>query len=281
MDIKYPACRLIIFTRCRRRSNSSCGPSASGRAPPCRQFRFVVPVSAFPCVFCRQSCRPAALILPSLARSPIRLPLAVLELLRPAPSWPAPGTAQADSRRAVSWMSVFLSPVSPSSTSWLPYHKCDMVCLSGSSGRFFEVAHYLNAYLKINFSFPDCPPVTTGTLPVRLGNTEITWEKPVLSGTYTVGFIDMEIKTTRSRLFSVSPDREDDFNFGWTQEVSGRTAQHLIEVKPKITSLGEVIRQIRLYETHCPSGRFYVCSPDARFESALKSQRIGFIKAEV
>jgi hypothetical protein len=53
----------------------------------------------------------------------------------------------------------------------------------------------------------------------------------------------------------------------------------MIEVKPEIRSLGEVIRQIRMYESHCPDAKFYICCPDPRFKPALESQGIGFIQS--
>lgn len=49
------------------------------------------------------------------------------------------------------------------------------------------------------------------------------------------------------------------------------------EVKTRIDSLGEVIRQIRMYQAHV-GAPFYVVCPDDRFRAALNEQKIGFIK---
>jgi len=51
-----------------------------------------------------------------------------------------------------------------------------------------------------------------------------------------------------------------------------------VEVKPSIRSIGELIRQIRRYESVCKAP-FVVVSPDDRFANILRSQGIGFIKA--
>jgi hypothetical protein len=48
------------------------------------------------------------------------------------------------------------------------------------------------------------------------------------------------------------------------------------EIKSSIPSIGELIRQIRMYQTY-QKGRYVVVSPDARWERMLDSQRIGFI----
>lgn len=112
------------------------------------------------------------------------------------------------------------------------------------------------------------------------GSIVKTWEKPVLSGNYTVGFIDMEIAYVNSRLsYGWGPDG----GLQWIVKPYPRPVDEeckLIEVKPSIRSIGELIRQINTYKTY-RAGEYFVCSPDARFESALKSQRIGFVRAEI
>lgn len=50
----------------------------------------------------------------------------------------------------------------------------------------------------------------------------------------------------------------------------------LFEVKTSISSLGELIRQIRLYQTYTDSPFIVVC-PDARFAEPILSQGIGFL----
>jgi hypothetical protein len=95
-----------------------------------------------------------------------------------------------------------------------------------------------------------------------------TWEYAVTKGgpgrgteTSVIGFIDLRVD------WETSPWREH-----WE-----RQSPISFEAKTYIKSCGELIRQIRLYETYLPSDRFVVVSPDLRFAELLRSQRIGFI----
>jgi len=49
------------------------------------------------------------------------------------------------------------------------------------------------------------------------------------------------------------------------------------EVKTVIPSLGELIRQIKMYRAYDKS-KFFVVSPDDRFVKVLNEQGIGFLK---
>ncbi len=125
---------------------------------------------------------------------------------------------------------------------------------------------------------PDEPPV------VSLCSLKKTWEWPITTGqanNFTVGFIDMRIELRDSGLHWNWPSTGDG-ELSWAErspeQFSGAAEIHLIEVKPEIRSLGEVIRQIRMYQTHV-GGKFYVCCPDTRFRDQLQSQGIGFIEA--
>jgi hypothetical protein len=51
-----------------------------------------------------------------------------------------------------------------------------------------------------------------------------------------------------------------------------------VEVKPKIYSFGELIRQIRTYQTVTSGNQWYVASPDTRFEEAIRDEGIEFIQ---
>ena len=96
-------------------------------------------------------------------------------------------------------------------------------------------------------------------------------------------FIDMAITVSFPSLSWVYPQYQTVIGpdgFIWNVDQNCKTQVHLVEVKPAIRSLGEVIRQIRMYQAHC-SGKYYVCCPDDRFKSALASQGIGFIRPEM
>jgi hypothetical protein len=63
---------------------------------------------------------------------------------------------------------------------------------------------------------------------------------------------------------------------GWA--ASGGMDDYLFEIKPSIPSVGELIRQIRMYQQYKP-GKYIVVSPDDRFASVLSGQGIEFLKA--
>lgn len=100
--------------------------------------------------------------------------------------------------------------------------------------------------------------------------TKKTWEDPVVSlqGPYRnehrviKGYIDLAVDVDLLELLE-----------------PGYHSQLVlaIEVKPRIESLGEVIRQIRMYQQFAPRHVFFVASPDQRYAALLREQGIGFI----
>jgi hypothetical protein len=50
------------------------------------------------------------------------------------------------------------------------------------------------------------------------------------------------------------------------------------EVKSVLPSLGELIRQVRMYQTYINNSPFYIVAPDDRYAKQLEQQGIGFIK---
>lgn len=91
------------------------------------------------------------------------------------------------------------------------------------------------------------------------------WEKPITTGknNYIIGFIDFSLTCV------VLTSKKD---------LGSR--EFCFEVKSKIPSVGELIRQIHLYREYLPGKSFMIVSPDDRFKSVLESQKIGFIKYE-
>ena len=95
------------------------------------------------------------------------------------------------------------------------------------------------------------------------------WEAPVMSDKYLVGFVDMEVIVGF-----------EEFSYG-----ERKSAFLFFEVKPRIKSVGETIRQIRTYEEYVrrdgwtpETWRFFVVSPEDAFAEVLRKQGIGFIK---
>lgn len=93
---------------------------------------------------------------------------------------------------------------------------------------------------------------------------EVIWEKPIQARSgFIIGFVDMlvRVQTTR-RDYNVNHDV-------------------CFEVKTKIPSLGEMIRQINMYRTVTKEAIFVIVAPDDRFKIQLERQDIKFIKYEV
>lgn len=87
-----------------------------------------------------------------------------------------------------------------------------------------------------------------------------------------VGFIDMRVCVEVPHLVL------DQFGAGFRwQFIKPITRPIHFEVKSRISSLGEVIRQVRMYQAHV-SGPFIIVSPDDRFQKMIRQQKIGFIK---
>jgi hypothetical protein len=120
-----------------------------------------------------------------------------------------------------------------------------------------------------------------------------TWEKPVMSGKYTVGFIDLQAScfyAPRLKVWGtdaqgrIIDEIRRPFEEGHNMELPHIYVDHAkeaiinFEVKTAIPSLGEVIRQVRHYQEY-EKGRYIVVSPDARWASALDAQGIGFLQA--
>lgn len=108
---------------------------------------------------------------------------------------------------------------------------------------------------------------------------EKSWEFVVSSGRnhFTVGFVDMAVTVVRYRvIFS-----EGGYRRKCSVDTDSKRNTLYFEVKPSIASLGETIRQIRLYEDALgweAKGKFFIVSSDARFRSQFEAQGIGFLQ---
>jgi hypothetical protein len=117
---------------------------------------------------------------------------------------------------------------------------------------------------------------------------EKTWEHLITGERgYTVGFADMLVKIKvpflsypnegirGTRYYDPSSNIKN-----VEAEVHFSTEYIVFEVKPKILSLGEVIRQIRKYQAHLP-GTYVVVCPDDKFAGRLAEQGIKFVKCDL
>jgi hypothetical protein len=100
--------------------------------------------------------------------------------------------------------------------------------------------------------------------------TQKTWEKPVMADKYIIGFVDLFAFAHKGYSDSHTP-------------TGYKRCGFCFEVKTTIPSLGELIRQIRMYKEYIHKKAedwgyplFVIISPDARFADALRSQGIEF-----
>ncbi len=101
------------------------------------------------------------------------------------------------------------------------------------------------------------------------------WEHPIMTGRdFIVGFVDL-IAYFDVPCLKIEQGK---WGTGFTRETWA------FEVKGTIESVGELIRQIRLYQSYNLDlrqrfAKWVVVSPDTRFQSVLEGQGIAFLKA--
>ena len=123
---------------------------------------------------------------------------------------------------------------------------------------------------------------------------QLVWEYTVSTNNkFVVGFIDMKLVVHDSSLvfWGVKYDqylekymleshlrsKKPYFLPSWHIEPRSKRTALYFEVKSTLPSLGELIRQIRMYQEYV-KGDFYVVAPDDKYAEQLVKQGIGFIK---
>lgn len=137
-------------------------------------------------------------------------------------------------------------------------------------------------------------------------NVDIKSEVPIISGRnkFIIGYIDIQYnikgfiqrtlfksntlcnfeydyqKTYNSdiehKTFSFYPRGEISI-YNYSMNIKRSNVTINVEVKPKIDSFGETLRQINTYKTYIPDDIFVIYSPDTRFKEAFETQGIKFI----
>lgn len=114
-------------------------------------------------------------------------------------------------------------------------------------------------------------------LPEKRIEWDTQWEHPITVKTRELlpprieGYIDLRVVIRRKTIFK---------DEGRCFLGSERIAVWNFEAKPKIDSLGEVLRQINRYKVFCGDRSvFYVVSPDARYADVFHQQGIRFLHA--
>jgi len=110
------------------------------------------------------------------------------------------------------------------------------------------------------------------------------WEKAVVNNKkFIVGYVDLFVQISVFDGWKIRGDRDSffafekslsvaDFKYFWEpKQLKGKI---YFEVKPKIKSLGDTIRQVRKYQVYDEDGIYVLVSPDLRFKDILKHQGI-------
>jgi len=114
------------------------------------------------------------------------------------------------------------------------------------------------------------------------------WESPIVDRTFTIGFADMRVsycnceldaKRLIEQIENIESRNSGVFPIHITESIPAPWSPKVryFEVKPSIPSLGEVIRQVRMYQTYTLDAEWWIVSPDARFREQLESQGIKFL----
>jgi hypothetical protein len=155
---------------------------------------------------------------------------------------------------------------------WLDDH-CEMV-VNALVGNTWEEIESRSGYEKHHHKSISEIKCILKPIPIcpRIRVLHKEWEFPVLKKTYhgnqPVGFIDLmaQIETYSLRI---------DFNKN-SWQIYKRRSEYLFEVKTSIPSAGDLIRQIRFYQTF-REGNYIVVSEDGRFKEVLLRNGIGWI----
>lgn len=173
----------------------------------------------------------------------------------------------AESKKATSAQ---ILAISESSTESSPFESNRLDFFRSISGRIKE--ENLKKLSFLDSWVPGEPPCRTA----RIIKKE--WEKPVSTRTgYTVGFLDMKV-TVGFTVLGYRHNHESNLPEWFCDE---RQCEYFLEVKPSIQSVGEVVRQVRLYQEHIQGGKWLIVSPDDKFSETFKEQGIDFIKVPV
>lgn len=118
----------------------------------------------------------------------------------------------------------------------------------------------------------------------------ITWELPMMNGTFIAGFIDLGVTVDVCTGFHITAKRR---YSGMPFEIAGswqhafRRHQVLYEVKTAVPSIGELLRQLQFYrkcrsyheDERIPDRRFVVVAPkNEQVQDVLRTQGVGFLE---
>lgn len=109
------------------------------------------------------------------------------------------------------------------------------------------------------------------------------WECPIVDKTFTIGFADMRLDyancgvSHQAAKEALAQGANPPFTIENSSPLTWLLQRRYFEVKPSIPSLGEVIRQVRMYQTYTAGAEWWIVSPDARFREQIEAQGIKFL----
>jgi hypothetical protein len=126
------------------------------------------------------------------------------------------------------------------------------------------------------------PPVPVAAITSKI------WESPIVDRTFTIGFADMRViyctclldaDLLAKQVKDIESGTVGAFPILVTESVPARwnPFSRYFEVKPTIPSLGEVIRQVRMYQTYTGGAEWWIVSPDDKFREQIEAQGIKFL----
>lgn len=158
---------------------------------------------------------------------------------------------------------------------------CTMTCFGKVQAmiRRMERENGPSAALREILSFAPSPEQCVDLPPAGEGSAVI-WEKAVVAPDgFVVGFVDVWTEYTETIALEIRKHKFfdfDDLEFATIEPVT-RKIKNGYEVKPRIESVGSVIRQIRFYETYLKADKYTVVAPEASYREDFEYQGIGFM----
>lgn len=111
----------------------------------------------------------------------------------------------------------------------------------------------------LNFTVKDCSMIE---LEYAIANPK---------NNFIIGYADIKALSISGVTCNIS-------NNGSEYNLRQSSTDYYIEVKPRIQSFGELLRQIRTYETITGKNTWYVACPDTRFKDDLEDEGVEFIQ---
>lgn len=147
--------------------------------------------------------------------------------------------------------------------------------LTGLTDRFDSCIELLNSDWELSFEGEKTCNVTLERPIVKYGGFQNNYSS-------IIGYADLYAESRFPRItFSARDSHHIYFHLYCVdadKDETWKLKKAYVEVKPRIQSFGELLRQIRTYETVTGKGSWYVACPDTRFKDDLEDEGVKFIQ---